>query len=78
METIRRISLVDDYINTKIEGDSELDMCIEIMEKTILYLLDMASDVENINSNQLYNLAHIKRVFTRIKSEVEEIRKEIA
>lgn len=78
METIRRISLVDDYINTKIEGDSELDMCIEIMEKTILYLIDMASDVENINSNQLYNLAHIKRVFTRIKSEVEEIRKGIA
>lgn len=74
METIRRISLVDDYINTKIEGDSELDMCIEIMEKTILYLLDSASDVKDINDSQLYNLTHVKRVFTRIKSEADEIK----
>ena len=76
MKTIElhRISLVDDYCKSKIEEDSNLNLCIDILSSTILSIVKDATDEDNIDTNQLYNVAHVLRTLEDMRMEVRKIK----
>lgn len=76
MKTIElhRISLVDDYCKSKIEEDSNLNLCIDILSSTILSIVKDADDEDNIDTKQLYNVAHVLRTLEDMRLEVRIIK----
>ena len=76
MKTIElhRISLVDDYCKSKIEEDSNLNLCIDILSSTILSIVKDATDEDNIDTAQLYNVAHVLRTLEDMRMEVRKIK----
>ena len=71
---INRISLVDDFFKAKIEKDSNLDLCIDILSSTILTILKSADDVDNIDQHQLYDITHVLRTLEEMRLEVRIIK----
>ncbi len=78
MKTIElhRISLVDDYCKSKIEEDSNLNLCIDILSSTILSIVKYADDENNIDTKQLYNVAHVLRTLEDMRLEVRIIKED--
>ena len=76
MKTIElhRISLVEDYCKSKIEEDSNLNLCIDILSSTILSIVKDATDEDNIDTKQLYNVAHVLRTLEDMRLEVRIIK----
>lgn len=76
MKTIElhRISLVDDYCKSKIEEDSNLNLCIDILSSTILSIVKDATDEDNIDTAQLYNVAHVLRTLEELRMEAKIIK----
>lgn len=76
MKTIElhRISLVDDYCKSKIEEDSNLNLCIDILSSTILSIVKDATDEDNIDTAQLYNVAHVLRTLEELRMEAKVIK----
>lgn len=76
MKTIElhRISLVDDYCKSKIEEDSNLNLCIDILSSTILSIVKDADDEDNIDTAQLYNVAHVLRTLEELRMEAKIIK----
>ena len=72
--TVDRISLFQDYCDTRIEGDSNLDCCIRILSDSILDTLKSANDADNIDASQLYNLTHVLRELENLKLELRVIK----
>ena len=72
--TVDRISLFQDYCDTRIEGDSNLDCCIRILSDSILGTLKSANDADNIDASQLYNLTHVLRELENLKLELRVIK----
>lgn len=76
MKTIElhRITLLNDYCKTKTEGDSNLDLCIDILSSTILSIVKDADDEDNIDTAQLYNVAHVLRTLEELRMEAKIIK----
>lgn len=75
MKTIElhRITLLDDYCKTKTKGDSNLDLCIDILSSTILSIVKDADDEDCIDTKQLYNLTHVLRELENLELEFRVI-----
>ena len=71
---LHRISLVDDYCKSKIEEDSNLNLCIDILSSTILSIVKDADDEDNIDTAQLYNVAHVLRTLEELRMEAKIIK----
>ena len=71
---IEQISLVEDYINTKIEGDSNLDLCISIVSKAIISILKNSTGHDDIDTLQLYDMTHVLRELEDMKNEIRIIK----
>lgn len=71
---LNRISLVDDYCKSKIEEDSNLNLCIDILSSTILSIVKDADDEDNIDTAQLYNVAHVLRTLEELRMEAKIIK----
>ena len=76
MKTIKtdQITIIDDYCKTKIEGDSNLDLCIDILSSTILSIVKDADDEDGIDTRQLYNVTHVLRTLEDMRMEVRIIK----
>ena len=76
MKTIKtgQITIIDDYCKTKIEGDSNLDLCIDILSSTILSIVKDADDEDGIDTRQLYNVTHVLRTLEDMKLELRVIK----
>lgn len=76
MKTIKtdQITIIDDYCKTKTEGDSNLDLCIDILSSTILSILKDADDEDGIDTRQLYNVTHVLRTLEDMRLEVRIIK----
>lgn len=76
MKTIElnRISLVDDYCKSKIEEDSNLSLCIDILSSTILSMVKEATDEDNIDTAKLYNISHVLRTLEELRMEAKVIK----
>lgn len=76
MKTIKtdQITIIDDYCKTKIEGDSNLDLCIDILSSTILSIVKDADDEDCIDTKQLYNVTHVLRTLEDMRMEVRIIK----
>ena len=76
MKTIElnRISLVDDYCKSKIEEDSNLNLCIDILSSTILSIVKDAEDEDNIDTAKLYNISHVLRTLEELRMEAKVIK----
>ena len=76
MKTIKtgQITIIDDYCKTKIEGDSNLDLCIDILSSTILSIVKDADDEDGIDTRQLYNVTHVLRTLEDMRLEVRIIK----
>lgn len=73
MKTIelQRITLLDDYCKTKTEGDSNLELCISIISRTMISILKDAEDDDAIDTSLLYNLTHVLRELETMKLEID-------
>ncbi|MBQ5689078.1 MAG: hypothetical protein IIV21_03850 [Bacteroidales bacterium] len=71
---LHRISLVDDYCKSKIEEDSNLNLCIDFLSSTILSIVKDADDEDNIDTAQLYNVAHVLRTLEELRMEAKIIK----
>ena len=78
MKTIKtdQITIIDDYCKTKIEGDSNLELCIDIISRTMLSILKDAEDDDAIDTLLLYNLTHVLRELETMKREIDVFVKE--
>lgn len=76
MKTIKtdQITIIDDYCKTKIESDSNLNLCIDILSSTILSIVKDATDEDNIDTEQLYNVAHVLRTLEELRMEAKVIK----
>ena len=76
MKTIAldRITLLEDYCKTKTEGDSNLDLCIDILSSTILSIVKDADNDDCMDTRQLYNVAHVLRTLEDMRMEVRIIK----
>ena len=76
MRTIKtdQITIIDDYCKTKTEGDSNLDLCIDILSSTILSMVKDADDEDGIDTRQLYNVTHVLRTLEDMKLELRIIK----
>ena len=76
MKTIKtdQITIIDDYCKTKTEGDSNLDLCIDILSSTILSIVKDADDEDCIDTKQLYNLTHVLRELENLELELRVIK----
>ena len=76
MKTIKtdQITIIDDYCKTKTEGDSNLDLCIDILSSTILSIVKDADDEDCIDTKQLYNVTHVLRTLEDMRMEVRIIK----
>lgn len=76
MKTIKtdQITIIDDYCKTKTEGDSNLDLCIDILSSTILSIVKDADDEDCIDTKQLYNLTHVLRELEKLELELRVIK----
>lgn len=76
MKTIElhRITLLEDYCKSKIEEDSNLNLCIDILSSTILSIVKDADDEDNIDTAQLYNVAHVLRTLEELRMEAKIIK----
>lgn len=76
MKTIKtdQITIIDDYCKTKTEGDSNLDLCIDILSSTILSMVKDADDEDGIDTKQLYNVTHVLRTLEDMKLELRIIK----
>ena len=76
MKTIKtdQITIIDDYCKTKTEGDSNLDLCIDILSSTILSIVKDADDEDGIDTRQLYNVTHVLRTLEDMRLEVRIIK----
>lgn len=66
--------MVEDYINTKIEGDSNLDLCISIVTKAIISMLKASTDFDDMDTLLLYNMTHVLRELEDLKDEIRVIK----
>ena len=73
MKTIElhRITLLNDYCKTKTEGDSNLELCISIISRTMISILKDAEDDNAIDTLLLYNLTHVLRELETMKREID-------
>lgn len=71
---LHRITLLNDYCKTKTEGDSNLDLCIDILSSTILSIVKDADDEDCIDTKQLYNVTHVLRTLEDMRMEVRIIK----
>ena len=72
MKTIKTdITIIDDYCKTKIEGDSNLELCISIISRTMISILKDAEDDDAIDTSLLYNLTHVLRELETMKREID-------
>ena len=71
---LHRITLLNDYCKTKTEGDSNLDLCIDILSSTILSMVKDADDEDCIDTKQLYNVAHVLRTLEELRMEAKVIK----
>lgn len=78
MKTIKtdQITIIDDYCKTKTEGDSNLDLCIDILSSTILSIVKDADDEDCIDTKQLYNVAHVLRTLEELLLEAKVIKED--
>mgnify|MGYP003505838651 CR=1 FL=1 len=68
---LQRITLLDDYCKTKTEGDSNLELCISIISRTMISILKDAEDDDAIDTSLLYNLTHVLRELETMKLEID-------
>ena len=51
-----------------------MNLCIDILSSTILSIVKDATDEDNIDTAQLYNVAHVLRTLEDMRMEVRKIK----